>query len=209
MADETKEEQKPEPVIPTYRDKIDSLLARVSKGEIVYPKPASPVVVPENPTYKKIKELGGIQKGLPELFKIEESAFDVPHYVNDESDGQVVGSSLFHVKPPSSHLDADQYWARMAPHLKRIGKLKPHEGEQPGTLELLVLDSKGEEETLKISLVRDEEHGDRPTLIFEYENRDDITPEEVTKFVTKAGLKADRMEAKQLKGVIVMDVLDK
>ncbi len=194
---------------PTYRDKIDALLGKVSKGEPAFPKDPEPVVIPENPTYKRMKELGGIQKGLPEFFKIDESAFDVPHFIKDDAETQIVGSHLFYVVPPSSHTDADEYWNKMLPHLKRIGKSATPHDDAHGMLNIEVISKDGEPEILRICLVRDEEHGDRPTLIFQYLNRDDITPEEVIKFVTNCGLKIDRLSTRQFKGVIVSDVTDK
>lgn len=212
MTEEPKKDEKtPEPtpisVVETpqdvYRKKIGTLLTKVTKGEEIYPKP-KPVV--ENPVYKKIKELG-IQKGITEFFKIEESQFDVPQYVSEEIEDQIVGTQLHRIKIPSSYPDVDNYWKSILPHLKRIGQVVPIEGEEPGALSMKVVSSKGEEEVLHIVLVRDSEHGDKPTLVFEYQNRDDITPEEVFKFIERCGLKPDRVAAKTLPGIVVVDII--
>lgn len=184
-----------------YRKKIDGMLSKVSKGEEVYPKEKV------NPTYEKIKQIGGVKKGLVELFKMEESAFDVPHYINEETEDQISGSSYYRVTPPSNHKDADKYWFSVEPHLKRIGKVDNSDGYKQGVLDLEVLSEKGEKELLRISLVRDEESGERPTLMFQYVNRDDLTPHEVSKFIEKCGLKADRLSGKNLKGIVFMDAV--
>jgi hypothetical protein len=209
---DAKKEELVVPALPaTYRDRIDSLLSRVAKGEKVNPEPTNPAE--ENKTYKKMKELGGIQKGLPELFKIDESAFDektfdMPHYDESEED-EIVGTKLYRVKPPSNHPDADEYWTKVSPHLQRIGQPIPHEAHKPGCLEMEVVNSEGQPETLKITLVRDEANHDRPTLVFEYKERDNLTPAEVSKLVGRVGLKPDHISSKTLRGVVVMDVVDK
>lgn len=207
------EEKKELPSQDAYKQKIESMLAKVVKGEVKSPEPvpepvvAAPVIPPEPTTYQKIKELG-IQKGLEKLFSMEESV-DIPHYISEEESDQIVGTNLFRVKPPSSFPDADKYWNRVSPILKRIGKVVAYTGEGAGSLDMQVISEKGEEETLRIQLVRDSDSGDRPTLTFEYVDRDDLTPEEVFKFVQRVGLRPDRVAARDLRGVIVLDVLDR
>jgi hypothetical protein len=204
------EEQKDVNPQDSYRNKIESLLSKVSNSSVS--KPEAPKPEPKKPeptTYEKMKAAGDIKTGLAELFKLEESAYDVPHYVTEEDNNQIVGTQLFRVMPPSNYPDADEYWKRVSPYLKRIGKLVPHIGEGAGCLDMQVVNAKGGEEVLQIQLVRDESKGDKPTLTFQYTQGNDITPEEVFKFIGRVGLKADRLNASQMQGIIVLDVVEK
>jgi hypothetical protein len=197
----------------SYRNKIESLLSKISKGEASpepVPQPKVEEKTPEPTTYEKMKAMGGIKVGLEKLFKLDESAFDVPHYVtNEEESEQMVATHLFRVLPPSNHPDADEYWKRVSPYLKRIGKIVPHVGEGAGCLDMSVVSLKGEEEVLRIQLVRDESKGEKPTLTFQFVHNDDITIEDVLKFIGRVGLVCpDRLAAQQLPGLIVLDVVE-
>lgn len=198
----------PEPVKTkqeVYKEKIGSLLDKVIKTESK-PTPA-PVVAPVvSPVYTKMKEIG-IQKGIQEFFKLDESAFDTPSFVTEELDDQIVGTNLHRVRPPSNYPDADKYWSEVLPYLKRIGPTIPHEGDGAGELNMNTVSSNGSDEVIEVVLVRDADNGDKPTLVFEYRNRDDITPEEVFKHLEKCGLKIDRLSAKKIQGIVVVDAL--
>jgi len=186
-----------------YKNKIESLLSQVTSGvPEIAPTPKEPT------TYEKMKSMGGVTIGLEKLFKLDESEFDIPHYLTEEDNEQIVGTKLFKVKPPSNYPDADEYWNRVSPFLKRIGAKVPHVSEV-GFLDMTVVTSKGEEEVLRVQLVRDEASGDKPTLTFEYINGPEITSDEVFKFIGRVGLRADRVSAQQLQGMIVLDVLEK
>jgi hypothetical protein len=203
------DEQKPVEIVKSkqelYREKIGSVLENIAKTP-AKPTP-EPVVAPVvSPVYVKMKELG-IKKGMEEFFKLEESQFDTPSFVTEELDDQVVGTKLFRVRPPSNYPDADKYWHEVSPYLKRIGPIIPHEGDGAGELNLKTVSSRGEEEILEVILVRDEDNGDKPTLVFEYRNRDDITPEEVFRHLEKSGLKVDRLNSKKIQGIVVVDAL--
>jgi hypothetical protein len=189
-----------------YDKKIKNLLDSVLSGKETQPEPLKKESI-DDEKFKKIKEIG-IKKAIETVFLEEFVLNEVPMYVTEETDEQLVGTEFFRIKPPSSYPDADEYWKKMLPFLKRIGKFVTYTDEGPGSIDLKVINQKGNEEVLRIQLVRDASNGDKPTLTFEFLNNNELSAEEVIKFAEKVGLKPDRLNAKCFNGVVVLDLFD-
>lgn len=195
MTEEVKKEIDPKEV---YRQKIAALLNTPKPKE--EKKVESPSV---ETTYDKMKKIGSIQKGIPELFKIEESVFDVPCFVTEEEDGDL-DAEYTRIKPPSNNPDADKYWVEVSPRFNNLGKRTTHSLLDTGSVSYSVNRNGETPDILKISVVA--EPNGRPTLLFEIEDKDDLKPEEVINWVSQVGLKPDRTSCKKINGGYVMDV---
>lgn len=174
-----------------YKERIQKLI------DGVFIKKENTVVVSE-PIQQKEKFSLAVEK----IFKIDESVYDVPHFVTENEESDLHGSQYSLVKPPSSFVDCDNYWNSMFPHLKRIGKVVPFANSN-GKILLKVYDDSGKMQNLYISLVKDNTN-DKPSLMLYYENGN-ITSDEGIKFIEKSGLKCDRLNAKKLNNCIIVD----
>lgn len=184
-----------------YRDKVQGLLKAVSSKETVKesPKPQPSEIE------RKIKEVGGARKLLPEIFKMEE-AFQPPQYITEDTEEELPGTGFFRVKPPSSHTDADNYWNLVKPRLLNIGKLTSIAADGPGVIEVETHTNHGNKK-VKIMLVRDSNKNDRPTLAFQSDGNG-LTKDDVATFLERVGLKAEKENAKEFSGIVIMDAVE-
>jgi hypothetical protein len=182
-----------------YTQRIEEMLAKVSKGEEVFPKekPQTP-----NPLHEKI-EKEGVKKVIENLFNESE---EMPRYITETEDElDIDNSSYMYVNVPSSFKDVDEYWNKLAPHFLRLG-IPKNDGSK-GFVDTEVLKSDGNAEVLRIRAVRDQNNGDRPSVAFSYLNGPELLPIELSAFMSKLGLKLDRAESKKVGNTIIADII--
>ena len=180
-----------------YQKKIDEMLTKVSKGEIVFEKPA-----PINPLHVKI-EKDGAKKVIEQIFT---EGWEIPSFVTEEEhDLDIDKSSYVYVNVPSSFSDADAYWKSLVGKFLNLGI--PQNDGNKGYIDTKVHDSNNNEQTLRIRLVVDKNNGEKPSISFTYINGPVVTPVEISSFINKIGLKINRTDAKQIGNTIIADVV--
>lgn len=187
--DDIKPEDKPveEPEVepdpePTYKDHVNGLLDRVSKGEEIYPTDT-------NPIHQTIKD-HGVKGALLRVFNEETEPGNYQLNEEDDPDSQKIGDSdFFKVTLPSSYPEAQKYWERLTPQLRNIGDASIHpEGNSKHQLR-----NTGEaKDILTIELVRNSASADKPSVYLTWQDTDEVlTEEEAKSILSSAGIGAE------------------
>lgn len=168
------EEEKP---YQTYEEKIQNLLNRVNKGDVIYPKEEIHHI------RQKITD-HGVKGAILQVFNESVGDYTLNEEDTEES-SRINDSPYFKVNIPSNYPDSDRYWEALIPRLRNIGTGTTN----PSGSSTYSIGSTGEgKERVHIQLVRNDVQENRPGLYMKWDDFSVMNEDEAISILEKVGL---------------------